>query len=218
MVTVTTTHVSMAAVMARLSVRQFSSFRGPALSASVSANISDNVAKYPPILPSRTAKSRSAKRRRVAEFFDELRSYSVQDKLTAHTKFQRMKYVVYPQTFALNADRWYQHFTKTAYISGLPEKFSSTRPDIQGAAESASHAPVSQVDNATFEEMRSFVSDALLQENCHVGKGRTFLYKELRQSVDPFLRNMASGLACILAKQSPLLQTSTFGKCFVNAS
>uniref|UniRef100_A0A8C2TKH5 Mitochondrial ribosomal protein S30 n=1 Tax=Coturnix japonica TaxID=93934 RepID=A0A8C2TKH5_COTJA len=49
---------------------------------------------YPPIVASHTAKSKAAKRRRLELF--------------------------YQQTFALNADRWYRSFTKTAFVPGLP--------------------------------------------------------------------------------------------------
>ncbi|XP_042562562.1 39S ribosomal protein S30, mitochondrial [Clupea harengus] len=190
------------AAMVRLSVRHFSCARGPALLSNQNAFESKSV--YPAILPSTTAKSRSAKQRRVAEFFDQLRGSNVKDKLSSLTKLQRMKYVVYPQTFALNADKWYQHFTKTAYISELPEKYSMS------AHETEKSNTLPQIDAAALAEIRTLVCNSLLQENCQVRKGRAPLLKELQYTVAPFLKNLSSGMTCVLAKQNPLLRSSTF--------
>lgn len=196
------------AAMVRLSVRHFSCARGPALLSNQNAFESKSV--YPAILPSTTAKSRSAKQRRVAEFFDQLRGSNVKDKLSSLTKLQRMKYVVYPQTFALNADKWYQHFTKTAYISELPEKYSMS------AHETEKSNTLPQIDAAALAEIRTLVCNSLLQENCQVRKGRAPLLKELQYTVAPFLKNLSSGMTCVLAKQNPLLRSSTFGKVNVD--
>lgn len=38
---------------------------------------------------------------------------STDEEMQIRTKLEVMKYVVYPQTLALNANRWYQDFTKT---------------------------------------------------------------------------------------------------------
>uniref|UniRef100_A0A671LEB4 28S ribosomal protein S30, mitochondrial-like n=1 Tax=Sinocyclocheilus anshuiensis TaxID=1608454 RepID=A0A671LEB4_9TELE len=46
---------------------------------------------YPPILPSRTAKSKAAKRRVVTEVFEQLRSCTAQEKIRALTRVQRKK-------------------------------------------------------------------------------------------------------------------------------
>lgn len=168
-------------------------------------DVYESNARYPPVLPSTTAKSRSAKRRRVTEFFDHLRGCSVKEKLTSLTKHQWMKYVVYPQTFALNADRWYQHFTKTAFISGLPHKYS-------GSLEGTEGTPVTQIDDVSLSEIRNFVCSSLLQDKCQVKKGQAHLHKQLQHTVAPFLKNLSSGMASILVKQNPMLQFTSFGK------
>ncbi|KAK5932084.1 hypothetical protein CgunFtcFv8_003818 [Champsocephalus gunnari] len=105
---------------------------------------------YPPIIPSLTAKSKSARGRQVDE-----------------------------QTFARNADTWYQHFTKTAYIPGLPEKYTLSPGGRPG-------------------ERRS--SRPLLRPQCR-GKQE--------QTVGPFLRNLVTGLSFSLAKYNPLFLSSS---------
>lgn len=150
---------------------------------------------YPPILPSRTAKSKSAKRRVLLEFFDRLQTVEPQEKIRALTRIQRMKYVVYPQTSAIGADKWYQHFTKTAYLPALPEKLSSA-----------------ELEDAVVSELRSTVCNALLQEHWYMKKGRTFIQKEQEQFVAPFVMNAVSGLTASLASRNPVLQLSNLGK------
>lgn len=151
---------------------------------------------YPPILPSRTAKSKSAKRRVLSEFFDQLRTCTAQEKIRGLTRVQRKKYVIYPQTFALNADRWYQHFTKTAFVSGLPEKISAA----------------AEIDEHVLSEVRSVVCNSILQEHWHMKKGRTFVYREQEQFAAPFLRNIACGVKNVLAKENPLLALASLGE------
>nr|XP_013816447.1 PREDICTED: 28S ribosomal protein S30, mitochondrial [Apteryx mantelli mantelli] len=69
---------------------------------------------YPPIVASATAKSKAAKRRRLEHFHQRVHeAASIEEKLRLYGLLQRPKYMVYPQTFAINADRWYQSFTKT---------------------------------------------------------------------------------------------------------
>ncbi|XP_073696715.1 large ribosomal subunit protein mL65 [Garra rufa] len=154
---------------------------------------------YPPILPSRTAKSKSAKRRVVNEFFEQLRACTPQEKIRALTRVQRKKYVIYPQTFALNADTWYQHYTKTAFLSGLPEKYS--------ASTNAESAAV--VDESVLSGVRSVVCDSLLQEQWYMKKGRTCVHKEQEQFVSPFVRNIVCGLKNLLAKENSVLSQSS---------
>uniref|UniRef100_A0A8C7M640 28S ribosomal protein S30, mitochondrial n=1 Tax=Oncorhynchus mykiss TaxID=8022 RepID=A0A8C7M640_ONCMY len=131
---------------------------------------------YPPIVPSLTAKSKSAKRRQIAEHLDKVRAADVQEKLTFLTRVQRKKYVLCPQTFALNADKWYQHFTKTAYLPGLPEKFiveetkEESVPDFQNAS--------STIDETAFADIRSHVCHSILQENWYMKKRQPFLQRE----------------------------------------
>ncbi|TSM85969.1 28S ribosomal protein S30, mitochondrial [Bagarius yarrelli] len=161
-------------------------------SRNVQVKSADTNPLYPPILPSRTAKSKSAKRRVLLEFFERIRSVEPQERISALTRVQRMKYVVCPQTPAIGADKWYQHFTKTAYLQGLPEKLSSA--DLEDAAVS---------------ELRSTVRNALLQEQWYMKKGRTFIQKEQKQFVAPFLMNTVSGLVTSLASSNPVLQLSS---------
>ncbi|XP_062873898.1 39S ribosomal protein S30, mitochondrial [Trichomycterus rosablanca] len=155
---------------------------------------------YPPILPSRTAKSKSAKRRVLLESFERLRTVEPQEKIRALTRVQRMKYVVYPQTFALGADKWYQHFTKTAYLPGLPQKFSS---GADGTGE------VAVIEESVLSEVRSAVRNSLLQEFWYMKKGRTFAQKEQRHFVTPFLKNLVSSLVNSLANKNPVLRQSS---------
>ncbi|XP_066510184.1 large ribosomal subunit protein mL65-like [Hoplias malabaricus] len=157
-------------------------------------------AQYPPVLPSRTAKSKSAKRRVLLDSFEQLGAAEPQDKIRALSRVQRMKYVVYPQTFALGADRWYQHFTRTAYLSGLPEKYSS-RPE--------SGPETQPMEDSALPELRSALCNSLLQENWYMKKGRTFLHKRQEQMVYPFLTNIVAGLVNSLATYNPVLRLSS---------
>ncbi|NXL87743.1 RT30 protein, partial [Alectura lathami] len=78
---------------------------------------------YPPVVASRTAKSNAARRRRREYFYQQVHeAATIEEKLRLYGKLQRPKYMVYPQTFALNADRWYQSFTKTVFVPGLPPR------------------------------------------------------------------------------------------------
>ncbi|KAI4901692.1 hypothetical protein NFI96_029235 [Prochilodus magdalenae] len=156
---------------------------------------------YPPVLPSRTAKSKSAKQRVLLDFFEQLRGAEPREKIRELTRVQRMKYVVYPQTFALGADRWYQHFTKTAYLPGLPDTFSTT-------AEPDQHLKTA-IDDSALSELRSLVCSALLQENWYMKKGRTFVHEKQKRSVTPFLTNIVSALVHSLARTNPVLRLSS---------
>lgn len=153
---------------------------------------------YPPILPSRTAKSKSAKRRVLLEFYEQVKTVEPQERIRALTRIQRMKYVVCPQISAIGADKWYQHFTKTAYLPGLPEKLSSA-----------------ELEDVEVSELRSTMCNALLQEHWYMKKGRTFIYKEHEQFVTPFLINAVSGLMTSLATRNPVLQLSSFGRSVI---
>ncbi|XP_010875500.1 39S ribosomal protein S30, mitochondrial [Esox lucius] len=162
---------------------------------------------YPPVLPSLTAKSRSSKGRRIAEHLEKIRAADVHEKLDLLTRVQRKKYVLYPQTFALNADKWYQHFTKTAYVPGLPEKFIVDE-DKEKSVPATNNAHFS-IDEKTFGDIRSYVCHSILQENWYMKKRRPFLQREQEHFVSPFLRNLISGLTHTLAKHNPVLQLSS---------
>ncbi|XP_074527355.1 large ribosomal subunit protein mL65 [Halichoeres trimaculatus] len=161
---------------------------------------------YPPIVPSLTAKSKAARRRQVEEHVKKICASSAEEKLSLLTRVQRMKFVVYPQTFVQNADKWYQHFTKTAYIPGLPEKFTPGVEETQGEERSST---VSGIGNDAFTDIRSLVTRVILQEQWHMNKRKAFLYREQEQKVGPVLRNLMTGLTYSLAKYNPLFPLSS---------
>ncbi|XP_051552008.1 39S ribosomal protein S30, mitochondrial-like [Myxocyprinus asiaticus] len=158
---------------------------------------------YPPILPSRTAKSKSAKRRVVSEFFEQLRSCTAHEKIRALTRVQRDKYVIYPQTFALNADTWYQHYTKTAYLSGLPENYTAPSGD------SAEQVKPVMGESVLLSELRSLVCNSILQEHWYMKKGSPVTHKVQEHLVSPFVRNIVCGVKNLLAKENPVLGLSS---------
>ncbi|XP_038560411.1 39S ribosomal protein S30, mitochondrial [Micropterus salmoides] len=161
---------------------------------------------YPPIAPSLTAKSTSARRRQVEEQVQKICASPVEEKLSLITRIQRKKFVIYPQTFARNADRWYQHFTKTAYIPGLPEKFT---PGEERSPPGAAEITLPGIENDAFADIRSLVSRVILQEHFHIKKRKPFLSREQEQMVGPFLRNLVTGLTYSVAKYNPLLRLSS---------
>ncbi|XP_017546544.2 39S ribosomal protein S30, mitochondrial [Pygocentrus nattereri] len=189
------------AVCSRLPLQRFLSASSPRLLScrNVQAESAAPGPLYPPVLPSRSAKSKSAKRRVLLEFYEQLRGAEPREKIRGLTRIQRMKYVVYPQTFAQGADRWYQHFTKTAYLPGLPDKFTSEAEPHQEQ----------EFEDAVLSELRSLVCNALLQENWHMKKGRTFIHGEQKQYVRPFVTNIVSGLVHSLARTNPVLRLSS---------
>ncbi|XP_075039934.1 large ribosomal subunit protein mL65 [Mixophyes fleayi] len=173
---------------------------------------------YPPIVASMTAKSKASKRRRVEGHYGRVHALSdITSKLGLITGLQRLKYVVYPQTFSLNADRWYQHFTKTVYLAGLPERRGPGEQDVAGLLER--RGPGEQ-DVAGLPERRgpgeqdvarikSLVCEALLQEFFYTKKGRTFLYREQEVSAAPFLTSVMSILSSQCAQYNPTLTQSS---------
>ncbi|NXJ50496.1 RT30 protein, partial [Spizaetus tyrannus] len=98
---------------------------------------------YPPVVASATAKSKAAKRRRLEHFHQRVHAAaSVEEKLRLYGQRQRPKYMVYPQTFALNADRWYRSFTKTVFVPGLPPRAAPAAVKAPGVvAPEAAKAP-----------------------------------------------------------------------------
>uniref|UniRef100_A0A1A8INX6 Mitochondrial ribosomal protein S30 n=1 Tax=Nothobranchius kuhntae TaxID=321403 RepID=A0A1A8INX6_NOTKU len=160
---------------------------------------------YPPIVASLTAKSQSARLRQIEEHVKRISAAPIEEKMSLITKIQRMKFVVHPQTYARNADRWYQHFTKTAYFPGLPEKLvpGSETPSDQLVV------PLG-IDDAAFADIRALVTRVILHEHWHkVKKRRPFLYKHQEQLVGPFLRNLVAELTYSLGKYNPLLRFSS---------
>ncbi|XP_051922833.1 39S ribosomal protein S30, mitochondrial [Hippocampus zosterae] len=176
-------------------------------------------AVYPPIKPSLTAKSKSARARQVEEQVERIKASPVQDKLRLLTRIERKKYVVYPQTFARNADKWYQHFTKTAYIPGLPEQLCPDRRRAageKGEEGEASPRPTRvaatddlDIGDEAFEEIRSAVTRVILHDHWHLLKRRPFVYRRQELLEGPFLRNLVKTLTYGLAKYNPLLLHSS---------
>lgn len=163
---------------------------------------------YPPIVPSLTANSKSARRRQAEEQIKKICASAVEEKLSLITRVQWMKFVVYPQTFARNADRWYQHFTKTAYIPGLPETFSL---DARGSEGTPVRTTVPGIGDEAFAGIRSLVTDVILQERWHMKKRKPFLFRAQEQTFGPLLRNLVAGLAHSLAKYNPQLLLCSLG-------
>ncbi|XP_054466297.1 39S ribosomal protein S30, mitochondrial [Anoplopoma fimbria] len=167
---------------------------------------------YPPVVPSLTAKSKAALLQQVDGQVRRICASPVQEKISLITRIQRQKFVVYPQTFARNADTWYQHFTKTAYIPGLPEKFTleeKTEDVEEGSPPAAAQTSVPGVAGDAFADVRSLVTRVILQEHWHTKKRKPFLYREQELMVAPFLRSLATELTHSLAKYNPLLRLSS---------
>ncbi|XP_056398015.1 39S ribosomal protein S30, mitochondrial [Hyla sarda] len=149
---------------------------------------------YPPVVASMTSGSTASRRRRIEGHYSRVRAQTdVSAKLKLITGLQRLKYVVYPQTFAQNADRWYQHFTKTAYVPGLPGR---------------SGGPVS-LGEQEMSGLKSMLCEALLQELYYTTRGRTFLYRSQEVSAGPFLSRAMAILSSQCAQYNGLLRHST---------
>ncbi|XP_065595974.1 large ribosomal subunit protein mL65 [Cyrtonyx montezumae] len=187
---------------------------------------------YPPIVASHTAKSKAAKRRRLEYFYQQVHeAATIEEKLRLYGKLQRPKYMVYPQTFALNADRWYRSFTKTVFVPGLPPAVppaaaTASEPRALEALEqgvaAAGDAEALQPGAATATEaaaeaepeldlgaLRDLACDALLQESFYQNKKRPFLYRDQDHTPAPFLTQLVSSLAAFLCKRNPLLAASS---------
>ncbi|NWI09574.1 RT30 protein, partial [Crypturellus soui] len=189
---------------------------------------------YPPVVASATAKSKAAKRRRLEHFYQRVHEAgSIEEKLRLYGLLQRPKYMVYPQTFAINADRWYQSFTKTVFVPGLPPRAAPEPagaqepgeeaaggatgvavPDPTGAPEpgGAAAAPQSAAEAAPgvdLDELRSLACDVLLQESFYQNKKRPFLYRDQDHTPGPFLTQLVSVLAASLCRHNPLLAASS---------
>ncbi|XP_029433468.1 39S ribosomal protein S30, mitochondrial isoform X2 [Rhinatrema bivittatum] len=148
---------------------------------------------YPPVLASLTARSKASLRRRAEEYQKLVHvAPTVAEKLRLLTRIQRLKYVVYPQTFALDADRWYQSFTKTVFVPGLPSAVTGKEEVVE------------------LTELRSRLCDAILQECFYLKKKRRpFLYTDQKYYGAPFLTNLVSMLTAQLGKHNPLLRSSS---------
>ncbi|XP_078711024.1 large ribosomal subunit protein mL65 [Lampetra fluviatilis] len=145
--------------------------------------------RYPPVLPSLTAMSKAAAARRRQEARARVRDApSAAEKIRMLSSVQRLKYVVSPLTFSLNADRPYQHFTKTAFVQRLPEGL---------AAPASSSLPLGRAGG--------LVRDALLQEFAFVRRQRGPLYRERRHVVEAFVVNLVSRLTALLAGSNSAL-------------
>ncbi|NXY81344.1 RT30 protein, partial [Alcedo cyanopectus] len=185
---------------------------------------------YPPVVASATAKSKAAKRRRLEYFHQRVHAAaSIEEKLRLYGLLQRPKYMVYPQTFALNADRWYRSFTKTAFVPGLPSRAAPEAAKVpEGTAGEAPKAtktsglgtaapgaagitdpPAEAAPCLDLGELRSLVCDALLQESFYQNKKRPFLYRDQEHTPGPFLTELVSTLATFLSGHNALLAASS---------
>ncbi|NXN96503.1 RT30 protein, partial [Rhinopomastus cyanomelas] len=181
---------------------------------------------YPPIVASATAKSKAAKRRRLERFYQRVHTApTIEEKLRLYRQVQRPKYMVFPQTFALNADRWYRSFTKTVFVPGLPP--SAVPPVVEGTAEASRRTdtvpePAAAAPGAAepskvaagaaveldLDELRSIACDILLQESFYQSKKRAFLCFGQGFMSGPFLTQLVSSLAAALSSRNPLLTVS----------
>ncbi|KAK2117822.1 28S ribosomal protein S30, mitochondrial [Saguinus oedipus] len=117
-----------------------------------------------------TRRFKAARQRRIERWQAKVHAVeSVDEKLEILTKMQFMKYVVYPQTFALNADRWYQYFTKTVFLSGLPPAPAKPEPELA-------------LDLAA---LRAAACDCLLQEHFYLRRKRRVLRHQERGPTQP---------------------------------
>ncbi|NXN87404.1 RT30 protein, partial [Bombycilla garrulus] len=183
---------------------------------------------YPPVVASITAKSKAAKSRRLQRFNQRVHAAAtVEEKLRLYGKLQRPKYTVYPQTFALNADRWYQSFTRTVLVAGMPSRAAAAKPPVAaaGATPEAGRAPEPRAEAPVaaktpepaagsapcldLGELRSLACDALLQESFYQKKERPFLYRDQDHTPGPFLTQLVSTLAASLSLLNPLLAASS---------
>ncbi|XP_061585566.1 39S ribosomal protein S30, mitochondrial [Cololabis saira] len=147
---------------------------------------------YPPVVASLTAKSRAARQRRMEERISVVRSAAGPDKLAMVTSLQRSKFVLYPQTAARRADQWYQHFTKTAYTPGLPDRVTVE----------------TGVEEEQLAELRALVTRVILHQHWYLKQKRSpFMFRHQEQLVGPFLQNLVKELTHSLAQQNPLLRS-----------
>lgn len=101
-----------------------------------------------------------------------------------------MKYVVYPQTFALNADNWYQSFTKTVFLSGLPPTPAKLEPE----------------PTLDITALREAVCDCLLQEHFFLRrKKRAPVIQDREAIASPFLDQLVASLTGLLSVHNPVL-------------
>ncbi|CAN9512655.1 unnamed protein product [Ophioblennius macclurei] len=156
---------------------------------------------YPPVVASLTAKSGAARRRQAEERVKEMCACPVEEKLRQVTRIQRMKFVVYPQSFARDADRWYQNFTKTAFIPGLPEAFTGEQEAAAGA--------LPGIDDAALADVRALVQRVILQESWLATRRRAPVYREQERRVAPLVRNLVRELSVRVAVHNPVLLRSS---------
>lgn len=190
--------------------------RGPSLSLHTAANAAATatettcqdvaatpVARYPPIVASMTADSKAARLRRIERWQATVHAAeSVDEKLRILTKMQFMKYMVYPQTFALNADRWYQYFTKTVFLSGLPPTPAEPEPEPKPALDLAA--------------LRAVACDCLLQEHFYLRrKRRVHRYEESEVISLPFLDQLVATLVGFLSPHNPALAAAALGEPWI---
>ncbi|XP_051499237.1 39S ribosomal protein S30, mitochondrial [Apus apus] len=177
---------------------------------------------YPPVVASATAKSQAAKRRRQEYFHQRVHAAaSIEEKLRLYGLRQRPKYMVYPQTFALNADRWYQSFTRTVFVPGLPPRSAPAAAEAPAVAPEAAKAPApgaaaagaaeapGAAPHLDVSELRSLACDALLQESFYQAKKPPLLYRHQEHTPGPFLTQLVSTLTASLCGRNPLLAASS---------
>uniref|UniRef100_UPI00358E7067 large ribosomal subunit protein mL65 n=1 Tax=Myxine glutinosa TaxID=7769 RepID=UPI00358E7067 len=168
----------------------FTGHRRLALTAVTSMEAQAAEVRYPPVVASLTADSEASRARRML-----LRRAGItaaatpSERIRLLCKLQRLKFIVYPLSFALNADISAQHFTKTAFVSGLPP-------------------PLDAEPARDLTELHQLVRTALLQEDCVLGRHRPSLFRDRRQKAEPFLQNLVQLLVGALSACNPVLADS----------
>uniref|UniRef100_A0A6J0SW91 Large ribosomal subunit protein mL65 n=1 Tax=Pogona vitticeps TaxID=103695 RepID=A0A6J0SW91_9SAUR len=169
--------------------------------AAAAASSSSSESLYPPVVPSLTAKSKAAARRRYQEFLRKIHDApSVEEKLRFLTCLQRPKYIVHPQSWAINADRWYQDYTKTAFVPGLPDSVALTEEEKGGEVGGG---------GLDLAELRSLTCDVLLQEFYYQRKRRPRLFRANEQGPGAALTHLVPALTAHLAGLNPALEASS---------
>uniref|UniRef100_A0A8C4R9M7 Mitochondrial ribosomal protein S30 n=1 Tax=Eptatretus burgeri TaxID=7764 RepID=A0A8C4R9M7_EPTBU len=168
----------------------FAGHRRLALVAGTSTEAQAGEVRYPPVVASLTADSEASRARRKAIHRASItRAATPSERIRLLCKLQRLKFIVYPLSFAINADISAQHFTKTAFVSGLPPGL-----DAHPAMD--------------LTELHQLARIALLQEECVLGRHRPTLFRDGRQKAEPFVQNLVQLLLGALSAHNPLLADS----------
>ncbi|KAM6111524.1 LOW QUALITY PROTEIN: large ribosomal subunit protein mL65-like [Phoenicopterus ruber ruber] len=151
---------------------------------------------------------------------------SIEEKLWL---YRQLQYMVYPQTFALNADP-VQVAVKALEVVALeaakaPEGVTRAAPKASNALEPGTAAPgTTKTPEPTMGEaldldmgkLHFLTCDVLLQESFQQNKKQPFLYRDQNHTPGPFLTQLISTLAAFLCGRNLLLAASSLDLPEVN--